>query len=240
MRGCSLATVVSAIALSAASAADVQQRRSAASRQSLPGLSSRGRNRPDVFMTYGETRPWAKAIKQAVATKKMPPWFADPHLRQVVERPVDDAAGDRHADRVGGCGRAGRRCRRQARATRIRRGLEHCHAGLVVSDGQAVSGSRRLQDRLPVHRRPAESTEDKWVQMVEARPSDRSVVHHIVVFIRDPKSKWLRGEAEPGVPFVPERTGRIGAPMSAVAATKFCTSTRREICPMSGSPAKRR
>jgi len=24
------------------------------------------------------TRPWAEAIKEAVLTKKMPPWFADP------------------------------------------------------------------------------------------------------------------------------------------------------------------
>jgi hypothetical protein len=33
---------------------------------------------PMAFLTYESTRPWAKAIKEAVATKKMPPWFADP------------------------------------------------------------------------------------------------------------------------------------------------------------------
>src|SRR5882762_2219858 len=33
---------------------------------------------PMSFLSYKETRPWAKAIRQAVATKKMPPWFADP------------------------------------------------------------------------------------------------------------------------------------------------------------------
>src|SRR6185295_7252745 len=33
---------------------------------------------PMSFMTYQETRPWAKAIKTAVLAKKMPPWFADP------------------------------------------------------------------------------------------------------------------------------------------------------------------
>ena len=31
------------------------------------------------FLSYDSTRPWAKAIKTAVATKKMPPWYADPH-----------------------------------------------------------------------------------------------------------------------------------------------------------------
>jgi len=37
---------------------------------------------------------------------------------------------------------------------------------------------------------------------VEIRPSDRTVVHHAVIFLREPGNKWLT-EAQPGVPFVP-------------------------------------
>src|SRR5262245_49727779 len=37
-----------------------------------------GQVAPMSFLTYQETRPWAKAMKTAVATRKMPPWFADP------------------------------------------------------------------------------------------------------------------------------------------------------------------
>ena len=33
---------------------------------------------PMSFLTYETTRPWAKAIKVAVTSRKMPPWFADP------------------------------------------------------------------------------------------------------------------------------------------------------------------
>jgi hypothetical protein len=33
---------------------------------------------PASFLTYDSTRPWARAIQTAVATRKMPPWFADP------------------------------------------------------------------------------------------------------------------------------------------------------------------
>src|SRR5215475_11205180 len=33
---------------------------------------------PMPFLTYEGTRPWAKAIKAAVISRKMPPWFADP------------------------------------------------------------------------------------------------------------------------------------------------------------------
>src|SRR5215813_1121100 len=34
---------------------------------------------PMSFLTYEGTRPWAKAIKAAVLSKKMPPWLADSH-----------------------------------------------------------------------------------------------------------------------------------------------------------------
>ncbi len=33
---------------------------------------------PMSFLTYQDTRPWARAIKTAVASRQMPPWFADP------------------------------------------------------------------------------------------------------------------------------------------------------------------
>src|SRR5215470_15941327 len=36
-----------------------------------------GQVAPMSLVTYEEARPWAKAIKVAVAQKKMPPWFAD-------------------------------------------------------------------------------------------------------------------------------------------------------------------
>src|SRR2546430_1402849 len=37
-----------------------------------------GQIAPMSFLTYQDTRPWAKAMKTAVASRKMPPWFADP------------------------------------------------------------------------------------------------------------------------------------------------------------------
>jgi hypothetical protein len=30
------------------------------------------------MLTYKDTRPWARAMKLAVVSKAMPPWFADP------------------------------------------------------------------------------------------------------------------------------------------------------------------
>jgi hypothetical protein len=39
-----------------------------------------GEAAPMPLPDYATARPWAKAIKQAVLTRKMPPWFADPHF----------------------------------------------------------------------------------------------------------------------------------------------------------------
>ncbi len=33
---------------------------------------------PMSFLTYKDARPWARAMKTAVANRQMPPWFADP------------------------------------------------------------------------------------------------------------------------------------------------------------------
>src|SRR5579862_1938263 len=34
---------------------------------------------PMALLDYKQARPWAKAMREAVLLKKMPPWFADPH-----------------------------------------------------------------------------------------------------------------------------------------------------------------
>jgi hypothetical protein len=35
---------------------------------------------PMSLLTYDEVRPWARSIKQKVASQQMPPWLADPHF----------------------------------------------------------------------------------------------------------------------------------------------------------------
>src|SRR5579862_3650406 len=48
------------------------------------GCHRPGQVAPMPFLSYAQVRPWAKAIKVAVVSKKMPPWFADPQYGHFV------------------------------------------------------------------------------------------------------------------------------------------------------------
>jgi len=47
---------------------------------------------------------------------------------------------------------------------------------------------------------PTGFTEDKYIQMAEARPGDPAVIHHIIAFIREPGNPWLKN-LKPGTAF---------------------------------------
>ena len=47
---------------------------------------------------------------------------------------------------------------------------------------------------------PTGFTEDKWVEKIEVRPTNRAVVHHVVAFAREKGSPYL-SKLQPGVPF---------------------------------------
>src|SRR4029078_5531533 len=57
-----------------------------------------GQVAPMSFTTYDAARPYARAIKNAVLSRKMPPWFADPQFgpylndRSLSQRDVDTIA----------------------------------------------------------------------------------------------------------------------------------------------------
>ena len=46
-----------------------------------------GTGAPMSLLTYQETRPWARAIKDRVVTRQMPPWHADPNIGEYTADP---------------------------------------------------------------------------------------------------------------------------------------------------------
>jgi hypothetical protein len=161
---------------------------------------------PMALTTYKETRPWAKSIRESVLSRTMPPWFADPNHGHFSN---DRSMGKQEIETLvawadSGAAEGDVKDAPPARTWTSGWGIPEPDAVLSMPQPFEVPAEGKVDYQYIVI--PTNFTEDKWVQMVEARPSARSVVHHIVVYVREPGNSWLRGEAEPGVPFVPPRT----------------------------------
>jgi len=170
---------------------------------------------PMPLMSYQQTRPWAKAIKEAVAIKKMPPWFAEQGHKfsnDLSLSPLEIATIVAWVD--GGSKEGGAKDAPKPRAFVDGWNISPPDKVLDMGLDLAVPASGTVEYQYIVI--PTGFTEDKWVQMAEVRPSYRAVVHHAVVFIREPESKWLRGEVEPGVAFVPPRRTPDGRPRNDI------------------------
>lgn len=156
---------------------------------------------PMSFMSYQETRPWAKAIKAAVLTKKMPPWLADPKYGHFVnERRLSETEMNTLVNWAD-TGAAEGDARDKPAPVRFVEGW-NIKPDLVFEMPQSfdVPASGILEYQYVVI--PTHFDKDTWVTAAEVRPGNRAVVHHVIAFIRPPGSQWMK-DAKPGVPFVP-------------------------------------
>ncbi len=158
------------------------------------------------LLTYRDVRPWAAAIKEAAATRKMPPWFADPAYGKFSNDRALSASEIATLVSWADTGAKEGNPKDAPAARRFVDGWNIAKPDLVVEMPSefTVPASGRVDYTYVVM--PLNLTEDRWVQMAEARPGNSAVVHHMTAYIRDPDSKWLRGEAQEGVPFTPPKT----------------------------------
>jgi hypothetical protein len=132
----------------------------------------------------------------------MPPWFAEPGYgpfsndRSLTKAEIDTLA--RWAD--AGAPEGDAKDRLPARHWVAGWNIPHPDAVLAMPQAFPLPASGDVEYQYIVI--PTGFAEDKWVQMAELRPSNRAVVHHAVVYVREPGSAWLR-DAKPGLPYVP-------------------------------------
>ena len=159
---------------------------------------------PMSLMTYREVRPFAAAIKEAVALKKMPPWFADPNYghfsndRSLSQHDIDILVAWAKAGAPEGDAKDLPPPKNFEEGWNIRK------PDMVLEMPAAfevpATGTIEYQYILV----PGKFERSTWVQMAEVRPGNRAVLHHVIAFIRPPGSKWLAG-IKPGVPYVPSK-----------------------------------
>lgn len=171
------------------------------------GCHRPGEAAPMSLLTYQDARRWTKAIRDAVLQQRMPPWFADSqHGTFANDRSLSQAEIDTVVSWVDGGAREGD----AADLPLPRKFVEGWNIGqpdLVFEMPKEfhVPDSGTIQYQYVVI--PTGFTGDRWVQMAEVRPGNRALVHHAMVYVREPGSKWLHG-AKPGELFEKSRRQR--------------------------------
>ncbi len=155
---------------------------------------------PMPLVTYAQTRRFAAQIKHNVTERVMPPWFADPCCGHFSNDPsltaqeISTLAAWVDAGAPAGNPRDAPPPRHWATGWLIPKPDDIITMPATVSL-PATGDVEYTYEIVPTH-----FTKDKWVQLSEIRPSSRANVHHAVVYVRPPNSKWL-AHAPIGVPF---------------------------------------
>jgi hypothetical protein len=153
-----------------------------------------GEAAPMAFTSYSEVRPWAKAIKQAVLTRKMPPWLTDPHFGAFRnDRRMPDADIQTIATWVDAGAPEGDP-KQMPPMPQFETGWRIGKPDATFDIGTDFDVPAEGVVAYKYFTVPTNFTEDKWVESAEVRPDQRTAVHHIIVFVREPGS----GSARPG------------------------------------------
>jgi len=137
-----------------------------------------GQIAPMAFQTYDGTRPYARAIKAAVLSKKMPPWFADPGAGHILNdrslKPADVDTLVAWADAGAPAGNPN----------------DAPHPIVWPEGGWQIKPELLVEG--PTYEVPAKGIvewtwivvpgpfkEDTWVTSIEVKPSEPAVTHHV-------------------------------------------------------------
>jgi hypothetical protein len=155
---------------------------------------------PISLVTYDEVKPYVQAIKAAVQSKQMPPWFADPRYgkfsndRSLSDQEIQTLVRWASANAPKGNPHDAPPPPHRAAGWLIPQPDQVFTMPVPVSL-PATGDVQYTYEIVPTH-----FTTGRWVQMSEVRPTARAHVHHAVVYVRPPNSTWLR-EAPIGKPF---------------------------------------
>jgi hypothetical protein len=156
-----------------------------------------GQAGPFALETYDDVRKHAAMIREVVDDRRMPPWHADPRFghfandRSLSAR--EHAALLAWIDHGTPLGDPNALPKPRAFADSWSIGKPD----LVIEMPEAYTVPAQGVVEYTYFRVPTNFTEDRWVQAAEAVPGDRSVVHHIIVMVVDPKKQRSGGRARP-------------------------------------------
>jgi hypothetical protein len=142
---------------------------------------------PFSVLSYKDARPWAKSIREKVASREMPPWGADPrHGEFSNEARLKQSEIDAIVGWVDGGAKEGDP-KDMPPAPDFSEDWKIGKPDVTLTMPEEFTLDARGADDYIYFRVPTNFTEDKWIQAAEFRPSNKRVVHHAVVFIETPQ-----------------------------------------------------
>jgi hypothetical protein len=161
---------------------------------------------PMSLMTYTDARPWARAMKAALLTQKMPPWFADPKYghfandRRLSQKDIDTLVAWVDSGAAEGDAKDKPPAREFPSGWRIK-------PDMIISMPEAFHLPATGTINYQYIRVKGNITKDLWVKAAEMRPGNPKVVHHGKVWVLPPGSRWM-ADSMPGKPYEGKETGK--------------------------------
>jgi len=202
---------------------------------------------PMALITYKDVRPWAKSVKQRVAERSMPPWFADPNHGEFSNNP---SLSQRDIDTIVSWVDAGSPKgddKDLPVAPKFVEGWTIGQPDVVLSMKEEYSVPADGVIPYLYFAIPTNFIEDKWIQAFEIKPGDRRVVHHVIASTedgnapRDPGQQARQGQRGVGLGGItPNKTGVEFAPGTARLIRKGSNIVLQMHYTTMGEPAKDR
>jgi peroxiredoxin len=158
-----------------------------------------GTSAPFSLLSYDDAVHWADTIKEAVLDKRMPPWHADPHhgtFRN--DRRLTSAEIATLTSWVDAGTPKGDDADLPPPRTFDGSGWMIGQPDLVFQLPQVVTIPAKGVVPYQYYQTETKFEEDVWISAAEARPGNRAVNHHIIVFVKSPKANLFDPDARLG------------------------------------------
>lgn len=142
---------------------------------------------PMSLLSYKDVRPWAKSIREVVTEHRMPPWLADPHYgefsndRRLSQKEIDTLVGW-----VDGGAKEGDIKDLPPAPKPIEEGWKLGKPDVILSMSEEAAVPADGVVNYRYFAIPTNFTEDKYVRFADIKRGDPSVVHHVIVTVREP------------------------------------------------------
>lgn len=156
-----------------------------------------GESAPMSFMSYKEIRPWAKSIREVVVKREMPPWHADPHFGEFVnDRRMTEVEVEKIKAWVDGGAKEGDPKDLPPTPKFENTGWHFGQPDVILPMTEEAVIPRDGTVPYKYYAVPTNFTEDKYIQYAEIRRGDPSVVHHVIISVREPDQGPLPAAGE--------------------------------------------